>query len=205
MRPALFLDRDGVIVDEAEYLADPAKLCLLPGSAEAIVEVNRQGVPVIVVTNQSGVARGYFPESRVAEIHVQLDRLLAGQGAHISRYYYCPHHPTEGQSPYRVDCQCRKPRPGMLLQAARDLSLELHESFLVGDKLSDLEAGASAGCQTILVRTGYGGALADTLEPQGLNLEMIADDLREAVRFCLPRLMSALTTKTRPTPSTRET
>jgi D-glycero-D-manno-heptose 1,7-bisphosphate phosphatase len=193
MRPALFLDRDGVIVDEAEYLADPAQLRLLPGSAEAIAEVNRKGVPVIVVTNQSGVARGYFPESRVAEIHEQLDRLLAGQGGHITRYYYCPHHPTEGRSPYRVDCQCRKPRPGMLLQAARDLSLELQESYLVGDKLSDLEAGASAGCRTVLVRTGYGRALADTLKPQGLNLEMIADDLREAVRFCLTRLLRACT------------
>jgi D-glycero-D-manno-heptose 1,7-bisphosphate phosphatase len=193
MRPALFLDRDGVIVDEAEYLADPAELRLLPGSAEAIAEVNRQDVPVIVVTNQSGVARGYFPESRVAEIHQQLDRLLAGQGAYITRYYYCPHHPTEGQSSYRVDCQCRKPRSGMLLQAARELSLELQESYLVGDKLSDLEAGASAGCRTILVRTGYGRALADTLEPQGLNLEMIADDLREAVRFCLPRLLGTYT------------
>jgi D-glycero-D-manno-heptose 1,7-bisphosphate phosphatase len=186
----LFLDRDGVIVDEAEYLVDPAQLRLIPGSAEAIAEVNRRGVPVIVVTNQSGVARGYFPESRVAEIHERLDTLLAGQGgAHITRYYYCPHHPTEGQSAYRVDCQCRKPRPGMLLEAARDLSLELHESFLIGDKLSDLEAGASAGCRTILARTGYGRALADTLEPQGLNLEMIANDLREAVRFCLPRLL----------------
>jgi D-glycero-D-manno-heptose 1,7-bisphosphate phosphatase len=193
MRPALFLDRDGVIVDEAEYLADPAQLRLLPGSAEAIAEVNRQGVPVIVVTNQSGVARGYFPESRVAEIHERLDRLLAGQGAHIARYYYCPHHPTEGRPSYRIDCQCRKPQPGMLLQAARDLSLELHESYLVGDKLSDLGAGASAGCRTILVRTGYGRTLADTLEPRGLNLEMIADDLREAVRFCLPRLLGACT------------
>jgi D-glycero-D-manno-heptose 1,7-bisphosphate phosphatase len=192
MRPALFLDRDGVIVDEAEYLADPAQLRLLPGSAEAIAEVNRQGVPVVVVTNQSGVARGYFPESRIAEIHEQLDRLLAGQGGHITRYYYCPHHPTEGRSPYRVDCQCRKPRPGMLLRAARELSLDLHESYLVGDKLSDLEAGASAGCRTVLVRTGYGRALADTLEP-GLNLEMIANDLREAVRFCLPRLLRACT------------
>ncbi len=193
MQPALFLDRDGVIVDEAEYLADPAQVRLLPGSAEAIAEVNRQGVLVVVVTNQSGVARGYFPESRVAEIHEQLDRLLVGQGAHITRYYYCPHHPTEGRSPYRVDCQCRKPRPGMLLQAARDLSLDLQESYLVGDKLSDLEAGASAGCRTVLVRTGYGGALADTLKPQGLNLEMIADGLREAVRFCLPRLLRACT------------
>jgi D-glycero-D-manno-heptose 1,7-bisphosphate phosphatase len=193
MRAALFLDRDGVIVDEAEYLADPAQLRLLPGAAEAIADLNRKSVPVIVVTNQSGVARGYFPESRIAEIHEQLDRLLAGQGAQIARYYYCPHHPTEGQSPYRVDCQCRKPRPGMLLQAARDLSLDLRQSYLVGDKLSDLEAGASAGCRTVLVRTGYGRALADTLEPQGVHLDMIADDLREAVRFCLPQLLGTYT------------
>jgi D-glycero-D-manno-heptose 1,7-bisphosphate phosphatase len=191
MRPALFLDRDGVIVDEAEYLADPYQLRLLSGSAEAIAEVNREGVPVIVVTNQSGVARGYFPESRVTEIHQRLDELLKGQGAHITRYYYCPHHPTEGQSAYRVDCQCRKPRPGMLLQAARELSLQLDESFMVGDKLSDLKAGAGAGCRTILVRTGYGRTLAETLKPQGLNPDVIADDLREAIRFCLPRLRRA--------------
>jgi D-glycero-D-manno-heptose 1,7-bisphosphate phosphatase len=193
VRPALFLDRDGVIVDEAEYLADPAALRLLPGAAEAIAEVSCQRIPVVVVTNQSGVARGYFPESRVAEIHEQLDRLLAGQGARITRYYYCPHHPTEGHPPYRVDCSCRKPRPGMLLQAARDLSLDLRNSYLVGDKLSDLQAGAAAGCRTVLVRTGYGDVVADALPPRGLNVELIANDLREAVAFFLPRFLSART------------
>jgi len=193
VRPALFLDRDGVIVDEAEYLADPAALRLLPGAAEAIAEVNCQSIPVVVVTNQSGVARGYFPESRVAEIHEQLDRLLAGQGARITRYYHCPHHPTEGQPPYRGDCSCRKPRPGMLLQAARDLSLDLRNSYLVGDKLSDLQAGAAAGCRTVMVRTGYGDIVADSLPPRALNGGLIVNDLREAVAFCLPRLLSART------------
>ena len=193
MRPALFLDRDGVIVEEAEYLADPAALRPLPGAAEAIAEINREGIPVVVVTNQSGVARGYFPESRVAEIHAQLDRLLAGQGVRITRYYHCPHHPTEGQPPHRVDCPCRKPRPGMLLQAARDLCLDLRKSYLVGDKLSDLQAGAAAGCRTILVRTGYGNVVANSLPMPDFNVEVIANDLREAVAYCLPRLLSERT------------
>jgi D-glycero-D-manno-heptose 1,7-bisphosphate phosphatase len=183
MRPALFLDRDGVIVEEADYLCDPSQVRLLPGSAEAIAEVNRRGIPVVVVTNQSGVARGYFSESCVADVHRSVDELLAKHGAHINRYYYCPHHPTQGLPSYRIECECRKPRPGMLLQAASDLSIDLNHSYLVGDKISDLEAGARAGCRTILVRTGYGSTLPESFDQTGLNLWRITADLQEAVKF----------------------
>src|SRR4051812_30540616 len=118
MQPALFLDRDGVIIEDEEYLSNPSQIRLIAGSAPAIAEVNLSGVPVIVATNQSGVARGYFAEECVAQMHLRLDALLAEHGAHIDQYYYCPHHPDKGLGRYRVDCDCRKPRPGMILRAA---------------------------------------------------------------------------------------
>jgi D-glycero-D-manno-heptose 1,7-bisphosphate phosphatase len=186
--PALFLDRDGVIVEEAEYLSDPAQLCLIPGAGAAIARVNARGIPVIVVTNQAGVARGYFPEERVGEVHERLSALLAAHGAHIDRYYYCPHHPTAGSGAYGRPCSCRKPEPGMLLQAARDFDLDLARSFLVGDKISDLEAGLAAGCRTILVGTGYGRAQSRFLSRLDLRRVALAKDIGVAVDLSLPIL-----------------
>jgi D-glycero-D-manno-heptose 1,7-bisphosphate phosphatase len=178
---AVFLDRDGTVIEEIEYLASPRQVRLIAGAADAIGRLNALGIPVVVVTNQAGVARGYFPESRVAEVHAHLDRLLAERSAHIDRYYVCPHHPQEGKAPYRRECDCRKPRPGMLLRAAADLGLDLSASCLIGDKLSDLEAGASAGCQTILVRTGYGALHEGMAVAQNPCLLVVADSLAEAV------------------------
>lgn len=192
-RVALFLDRDGVIVEEVHYLSDPAQLSLIPGSAEAISHLNRNGIPVIIVTNQSGIARGYYPPSRVDEIHGRLSSLLAVHGAHIDRYYYCPHHPTEGFGPYLGSCECRKPRPGMLLKAAAELGLDLSRSYMVGDKLSDLEAGVNAGCRAILVRTGCGRVVSCSLNnaEELVNIH-VADDLFEAVMFCVTGLSKSL-------------
>ena len=182
MTPAVFLDRDGVIIEEVNYLSEVGQVRLLPGAAAAIARLNRRGLPVVVVTNQAGVARGKFPEERVEEVHAYLDLLLARGGARVDRYYYCPHHP-EGELPaYRTVCGCRKPRPGMLRQAAAELGLDLARSFLVGDKACDLEAGARAGCRTLLVRTGYGAAVAAAgLDRAALNLRGVAADLAEAV------------------------
>src|SRR6266851_9710002 len=117
-KPAVFLDRDGVLIEEVNYLTEVGQVRLIPGAAEAVAELNRAGVPVVVVTNQAGVARGYFPEERVAEVHVYLDELLAERGARVDRYYYCPHHPDAAVERYRVECECRKPKPGMLRRAA---------------------------------------------------------------------------------------
>lgn len=189
-RPGFFLDRDGVIVEEVGHLSDPAQLSLIPGSAEAIADINRNGIPVIVVTNQAGVARGYYPKSRVAEIHDRLSDLLAVHGAHIDRYYYCPHHPTEGSSPYLASCDCRKPRPGMLLRAAAELSVDLSRSYMVGDKLTDLEAGLNAGCHAILVKTGYGYAFFLQSKDKISDRTYVAEDLLAAVKLCLPNLVS---------------
>lgn len=160
-REAVFLDRDGTLIEEVNYLSAPEQVRLIPGAAEAVRRVNGAGVLAVVVTNQAGVARGYFPEGRVAEVHAHLSALLAEGGAKIDAYYHCPHHPTEGIGAYRVACACRKPRPGLLLTAARELGIDLSRSWMIGDKLCDAKAGEAAGCRTVLVRTGHGRDLPD--------------------------------------------
>lgn len=157
-RPAVFLDRDGTLLDELGYLADPTRLRLFPGAADAVRRIGAAGFAVVVVTNQSGVARGLLDEPTLAAVHAELERRLAREGAILAGIYCCPHHPTEGEAPWRRDCECRKPRPGLLLAAARQLDLDLSRSWLVGDALRDLEAGRRAGVgHLVLVGTGKGG------------------------------------------------
>ncbi len=188
---AAFLDRDGVVIEEVNYLSEVGQVRLVPGAAEAIANLNLAGVPVVVVTNQAGVARGYFPEDRVGEVHEYLDELLAECGAWVDRYYYCPHHPNAEVAQYRSECDCRKPRPGMLRQAAAELSLDLTRSYLVGDKVSDLVAGGVVGCRTVLVRTGHGAKVNAAVADETWNLLRVAADLSEAVRHLLPELIRA--------------
>jgi D-glycero-D-manno-heptose 1,7-bisphosphate phosphatase len=177
--PALFLDRDGTLIADVHYLAHPDQVRLLPTAADAVRRINELGIPAIVVTNQAGVARGYFPESRIAEVHARLDELLHNAGARIDGYYVCPHHPDGVVDGYRLVCNCRKPEPGLLLRAASERGLDLARSCLIGDKPSDMEAGARAGCRTVLVRTGYGaGASAES----ALG---VADTLLDAVELWL--------------------
>lgn len=158
-REAVFLDRDGTLIEEVNYLSSPEQVRLIPGADAAVRRLNAAGALVVVVTNQAGVARGFFPESRVGEVHAHLSALLAERGARVDAYFYCPHHPTEGLGAYRVACGCRKPEPGLLLAAARALDIDLARSWMIGDKLCDAEAGAAAGCRAILVRTGHGSEL----------------------------------------------
>jgi D-glycero-D-manno-heptose 1,7-bisphosphate phosphatase len=184
-RPAVFLDRDGVLIEEVGYLADPRQVVLIPGAGAAVAAINRAGIPVVLVTNQAGIARGYLSEARLAEIHQRLSALLAEEGGKIDAIYYCPHHPTEGIAPYRLQCSCRKPQPGMLLQAATELAVDLPRSTMIGDKLSDLEAGVRAGCRSILVRTGYGGETALRVGRLAEPPVLVAASLAEAVAYCL--------------------
>jgi D-glycero-D-manno-heptose 1,7-bisphosphate phosphatase len=177
----MFLDRDGVIIEEVHYLTRIEQVRLIPGAAEAIRRLNQAGVPVVVVTNQSGVAQGLFPEQRVAEVHAEIDRLLACEDARVDCYYYCPHHPGTGVEPYRRECDCRKPRPGMLVTAGRDLGLDLSASWLVGDKISDLEAATAAGCSSLLVRTGHGQRTSAGLDETRKPPAAVVADLTEAV------------------------
>ena len=189
MKPACFLDRDGVIVEDVGYLSDPDDLQLIDGAANAIRRLNKAEVPVVVVTNQAGVARGLFVKSLIAVVHERLEQMLSGFDARIDAIYYCPHHPTAGQGEYGIECECRKPKPGMLQRAAADHGLDLPRSFLVGDKVSDLGAGQNAGCETILVRTGYGSEVDDAaLAKDGYRPSFMARDISEAVDFCLPAL-----------------
>jgi len=177
---AVFMDRDGTINEEVGYLCRAEELVLIPAAAEAIRLVNEEGMKAVVVTNQSGVAKGYFTEEDVRLINGRLAEMLRDEGAIIDRFYYCPHHPTEGRYPYRVACTCRKPEPGMLLRAAADLDIDLARSYLIGDMLKDLDAAHRVGAKGILVRTGYGKNVGITDEP-----DYVAEDILGAVRWIL--------------------
>ena len=155
-RPAVFLDRDGTINVEKNYLHRIEDFQFIPGAPEAIRQLNRAGYLVLVVTNQSGVARGFFSLAEVEALHRHMSGCLAEYGAKIDGYYVCPHHPTEGQGAWRQQCKCRKGEPGLLLQAAAEHNIDLSRSYMIGDKEADIEAGEKAGCTSLLVLTGYG-------------------------------------------------
>ncbi|MGH1362487.1 MAG: D-glycero-alpha-D-manno-heptose-1,7-bisphosphate 7-phosphatase [Calditrichia bacterium] len=168
---AVFLDRDGTLNIDTSYPASLDDIELLPGAIEAVRLLNEAGILAIVVTNQSGVARGYFSEERVLEINAGITRWFEEGCARIDGWYYCPHHPTAGEAPYRKECDCRKPGGGMLLQAAKDFDLDLSRCYMIGDKLSDVEAGLRLKMTTVLVNTGEGKlqavkAAADKTLPQ---------------------------------------
>jgi D-glycero-D-manno-heptose 1,7-bisphosphate phosphatase len=149
---ACFLDRDGVVNVEVSYLHEPEKTVLENGIVEALKAIHQHGFLAVVVTNQAGVARGKYPEEDIFKVHSKLQELLAEHGEKIDAFYYCPHHPE-----HSGECACRKPNPGMLLQAAKDLNIDVPESLMIGDRMSDVNAGRNAGCKaSYLVRTGYG-------------------------------------------------
>ncbi len=164
LRPAVFLDRDGTINEEKEYLHRVADFVFIPGAPAVIRRLKDAGFLVIVVTNQTGVARGYYDLAAVATLHRHLQEQLAGHGTAVDGFYVCPHHPDHGTGAYRRDCDCRKGAPGLLLQAAAEHGLDLPRSYMVGDKAADLEAGRRAGCTSLLVLTGYGRETAATLD-----------------------------------------
>ena len=159
MRKTFFLDRDGVMIKDENYLADPAKVRLCPGCAEAIRRIAGAGYQIIVTSNQSGIARGYFSWEEVKAVERRIEELLDGAGApKPAAWYYCPHHPRGAIAEYAVECDCRKPKPGLLLQAGREHDVDFENAFMIGDKLSDLKAAFAAGCRSgALVMTGHGG------------------------------------------------
>lgn len=192
--PAIFLDRDGTINEETGYVDRLERLALIPGAAEAIRLINQRGLKAIVVTNQSGVARGLFDEPFVAALHAHLERMLRREGAFLDGIYYCPHHPTEGRGQYLLSCDCRKPAPGLLIRAQEDLALDPARCYMIGDTFSDIEAGARAGIRGILVRTGHGEKAAAALSELGreglpappiVRPVHVAQNLLEAVRWIL--------------------
>lgn len=160
---AVFLDRDGVLIEEREYLRDPAGVVLTPGAGMAVRRLREAGWLVILVTNQAGVARGYFTEADVERVHAAVREQLADCGASLDAIRVCPHHPEGVVERYARTCDCRKPAPGMLLEAIRQFGIDPARSVMIGDKPSDLEAGRAAGVEPILVETGYGAATRRSL------------------------------------------
>lgn len=181
MNKAVFLDRDGVITKEPPYYAHKIdQLVLIPKSAEAIRLLNESGFKVVVVSNQSGVARGYYQEKDIQIYNSEMKRRLEEKGAHIDAIYYCPHYSKATIEKYKIDCDCRKPKPGMLKRAEKDLNLDLKGSFLIGDKMNDIEAGYRAGCKTILVLTGQGNDESKKISKMDIKPNYISNNLYTA-------------------------
>lgn len=167
-RPFVILDRDGTIIEERHYLSDPGQVVLLPGAAKGLAKMRRLGLGLAVVTNQSGIARGYFDHQRLAQVNGRMTELLAGQGVSLDGIYYCPHHPDQG-------CACRKPATGLIEQASAELGFDQKSCFVIGDKPCDIDMGRAAGAITFLVRTGYGREYQKTC-----RADHVCDDLLQA-------------------------
>ncbi len=165
MRPAIFLDRDGTLSHEVGYVNHPSRFRLYPWSVDAVRAINRAGWLAVLVTNQAGVARGYFPEEVVHLVLGNMKDAMAAGGARFDGVYACLHHPTVGEPPYRKDCDCRKPRPGMLRKAETELGADLARSWVVGDRRGDVELAWSVGARGALVETGYGRGELEYLSP----------------------------------------
>ena len=183
------MDRDGTLTEEVGYVNHPGRLRLLPRSGAAVRRLNAAGVAVVVVTNQAGIARGYFSPEVLAAVNAAMVSQLKDEGAHVDGVYVCPHHPTEGEPPYRMVCDCRKPRPGLLLRAATELGLDLERSTLVGDKGSDLVAARAVGARSVLVLTGYGlGEWEYRRSALPVQPDHVAEDLLGAADWVIKEL-----------------
>jgi len=155
-RPAIFLDRDGTVNEEMGYINHPDRFKIFPFVAQSINIFNQLGFAVVIVTNQSGVAREYFTESMVIELHEKLIREMKDKKARIDAIYYCPHHPTEGKGKYKQNCRCRKPLPGMIEKAVKDLNLDITGSYMIGDRYKDMVFARNLNIKSAFVMTGYG-------------------------------------------------
>jgi D,D-heptose 1,7-bisphosphate phosphatase len=154
-RPAVFLDKDGTLIEDVPYNIDPERIRLSAGAEEGLRKLHQAGYALVVVSNQSGVARGLFAEDALAGVRQRLEELLAAFGVPLAGCYWCPHHPGGSVARYALACDCRKPAPGLILQAAREHGLDLARSWLIGDILNDMEAGHRAGCRTVLLDNGH--------------------------------------------------
>ncbi|MDT7603808.1 MAG: D-glycero-D-manno-heptose 1,7-bisphosphate phosphatase [Acidobacteriota bacterium] len=185
-RRAVFIDRDGTISEEVGYVNHPTRYRVFPFAPEAIRALNEAGWLAVLVTNQAGVARGYFAEEMIGAVHDLLSQELARHDARLDAIYYCPHHPSVGEPPYRATCDCRKPKPGLIKRAAAEFSIDLAHSWTVGDRYGDTELARNAGTRAALVLTGYGrGEFEHQRESWQHQPDLIAENLLEAVREIL--------------------
>ncbi|HEY1404950.1 MAG TPA: HAD family hydrolase [Pyrinomonadaceae bacterium] len=185
-RRAVFIDRDGTISEEVGYVNHPSRYRVFPYAAEAINQLNEAGWLAILITNQAGVARGYFTEDVIGAVHTLLAGELERGGARLDAIYYCPHHPSVGEPPYRFDCDCRKPRPGLIRRAADDLNIDIAASWMVGDRYSDTELARNAGTRGALVLSGYGrGEWEYQRGAWRHQPDLVAENLLEAVQLII--------------------
>ena len=183
VKRAVFIDRDGTISEEVGYVNHVSRYRVFPFAAEAVRELHAAGWLAVLVTNQAGVARGYFAEELIGAVHGALAAELERGGARLDAVYYCPHHPSVGEPPYRFDCDCRKPRPGLIRRAAEELGIDLRRSWMVGDRYSDTELARNAGTRAAFVLTGYGrGEYEHQSHAWQHRPDLVAENLLEAVR-----------------------
>lgn len=187
-RPALFMDRDGTVSEEVGYVNHPSRFRVFPYSAEAIKLLSENGWLAILVTNQAGVARGYFSEDVIVQVHEQLRRDLEKASAKLDAIYYCAHHPSVGEPPYRLDCDCRKPKTGLIDRAAADFEIDLERSWMVGDRYGDIELARNAGLHSAFVLSGYGrGEWEYQRGTWKLEPEVVGETLLDVARIVIER------------------
>ena len=185
---AVFLDRDGTLIRHREYLTDLSDLELFEETVEAVRRLNRNRIPAVVITNQAAVARGLLSEEGLMAIHSEIQARLRHRGAFLDAFYYCPHHPTEGELPYRRNCPCRKPQPGLIVKASDELGLSPQLSFMVGDSQGDVEAGRRAGCRTVLIAETEGEG-SHSPSQGGCGADFVAADVLQAVHWILGEMV----------------
>lgn len=181
-RRAAFIDRDGTLSEEVGYINHPSRFRLFPYAADAVKLLNAHEWLAVIITNQAGVARGYFDEAMIQTIHDNLKLELQSAGAQIDGIYYCAHHPSVGKPPYRQDCDCRKPKPGLIKLAATDLDIDVEQSWMIGDRYSDIQLARNAGVRAALVLSGYGrGEWENQRSTWQHQPDLIAENLWEAI------------------------
>jgi len=181
---AVFIDRDGTMSEEVGYVNHSSRFRLFPYTATAIKHLNESGWLAIVVTNQAGVARGYFSEDMIETVHAQMTKDVTANGGRIDAIYYCAHHPSVGEPPYRVACDCRKPQPGLINRAAEQFDIDLSTSWMIGDRYSDVELARNAGVKSMFVLSGYGrGEWEHQRTTWSAQPDLVAENLLEAVQM----------------------
>lgn len=189
LRRAVFFDRDGTLNEEVGYLDDLSRFRVYSFAVSAVRQINEAGLLAVVLTNQSGVGRGVFPEELVGAVHARLHSEMHQAGARLDAIYYCPHHPAAELARYRAECSCRKPATGMMEQAARQFGIELSQSFVIGDRYLDIEMAKRVGASGVLVRTGFGQGEWEMFHANGTaQPDHVAEDVYEAVQWILKRL-----------------
>jgi D-glycero-D-manno-heptose 1,7-bisphosphate phosphatase len=184
MKRAVFIDRDGTLSEEVGYINHASRFRLFPYAASAVKHLNENGWLAIVITNQAGVARGYFTEDIIQTVHEAMTKDLKSNGARLDAIYYCAHHPSVGEPPYCFDCDCRKPKPGLISRAAQEFDIDLSESWMVGDRYSDVELARNAGMKSMFVMSGYGrGEWEHQRQNWTQQPDQVTENLLEAVRL----------------------